>query len=105
MHACAALPKVAYGKGIHVYDRSGKRYIDASGGPAVFCLGHGNEEVNAAIVRQLGLIAHGYRYTFTSDPLEELRELVARACGSTLTEMIFVGSGSEAVESALKIAL
>jgi len=104
-HASSILPKVAHGKGIHVYDRTGKRYIDASGGPAVFCLGHGNEEVNAAIKRQLDLIAHGYRFTFTSDPLEELRELVAGACGSSLNEMIFVCSGSEAVESALKIAL
>jgi len=99
------LPKIAYGNGIHVYDHAGKRYIDASGGPAVFCLGHGNTEVNAAIKRQLDLIAHGYRYTFTSDPLEELRERVANACGADLTEMIFVSSGSEAVEAALKTAL
>jgi adenosylmethionine-8-amino-7-oxononanoate aminotransferase len=99
------LPKIAYGSGIHVYDRSGKRYIDASGGPAVFCLGHGRREVNAAIQRQLDLIAHGYRYTFTSDPLEELQERVARACGSNLNAMIFVSSGSEAVETALKTAL
>ncbi|HEY5101417.1 MAG TPA: aspartate aminotransferase family protein [Steroidobacteraceae bacterium] len=100
-----ALPKVAWGKGIHVYDVAGKRYIDASGGPAVYCLGHGNEEVNAAISQQLGRIAHGYRYMFTSDPLEELRELVTEACGAELEHMVFVSGGSEAVESALKLAL
>ena len=50
-HAAEVLPKVAWGKGIHVYDAAGKRYIDASGGPAVYCLGHGNEEVNAAIAQ------------------------------------------------------
>ena len=105
MHALTGLPKIAYGSGIFVYYRSGKRYMDASGGPAVFCLGHGNPEINAAIKRQLDLIAYGYRYSFTSDPLEELRELVAAACGAPLGEMIFVSSGSEAVESALKIAL
>ena len=99
------LPKVAWGKGIYVYDTAGKRYIDASGGPVVYCLGHGNEEVNAAIASQLGRIAHGYRYSFTSDPLEALSELVAAACGSGLEHMVFVSGGSEAVESALKLAL
>ena len=103
----ARLPKIAYGKGSYLYDSEGKQYIDGSGGPAVFCLGHGNEEVNAAIKAQLDRIAHGYRYTFTSDPLEQLTEMVQRACGaaSGLTRMIFVTSGSEAVESCLKIAL
>jgi adenosylmethionine-8-amino-7-oxononanoate aminotransferase len=100
-----ALPKVAWGKGIHVYDTAGRRYIDASGGPAVYCLGHGNEEVNAAITQQLSRIAHGYRYMFTSDPVEELRDLIAEACGPNLEQMVFVCGGSEAVESALKIAL
>ena len=111
------LPKVSHGSGIHVYDTAGKRYLDASGGPAVFCLGHGHPEVTAAIVQQLERIAHGYRYTFTSDPLEQLRELVTRACrgesgpgaaaddARTLDHMVFVTGGSEAVESALKVAL
>jgi adenosylmethionine-8-amino-7-oxononanoate aminotransferase len=101
------LPKVSHGSGTHVFDTSGKRYLDASGGPAVYCLGHGHPEVTAAIVRQLERIAHGYRYTFTSDPLEELRELITAACGraSGLDAMVFVSGGSEAVESALKVAL
>jgi adenosylmethionine-8-amino-7-oxononanoate aminotransferase len=103
--AADARPKVAWGKGIHVYDTTGKRYIDASGGPAVYCLGHGNEEVNAAIAAQLGRIAHGYRYSFTSDPMEEFIELVAAACGPGFERMVLVSGGSEAVESALKLAL
>lgn len=100
-----ALPKIAWGKGAYVYDTDGKRYLDGSGGPAVFCLGHGNEEVNAAIKAQLDRVAHGYRYTFTSDPLEQLTEIVARRCGGGLKRMVFVSGGSEAVESCLKIAL
>jgi len=103
----ARLPKIAYGKGSYLFDTEGRRYIDGSGGPAVFCLGHGNEEVNDAIKAQLDRVAHGYRYTFTSDPLEQLTEIVRRRCGagSGLQRMIFVSSGSEAVESCLKIAL
>lgn len=99
------LPKVAWGKGCYVYDTTGKQYIDGSGGPAVFSLGHGHEEVNAAIKDQLDRIAHGYRYTFTSDPLEELTAQVVEACGGGLKHMTFCSSGSEAVESCLKIAL
>lgn len=99
------LPKVAWGKGCYIYDTDGKQYIDGSGGPAVFCLGHGNEEVNAAISRQLDKVAHGYRYTFTSDPMEQLTALVGEACGGSLKRMVFVTGGSEAVESCLKLAL
>jgi adenosylmethionine-8-amino-7-oxononanoate aminotransferase len=99
------LPRIAWGRGSYVYDTTGKRYLDGSGGPAVFCLGHGHPEVTEAIERQLRRIAHGYRYTFTSDPLEELQALVAGACGPDLGAMVFVSGGSEAVESALKIAL
>ena len=71
----------------------------------MFCLGHGHPEVNAAIAAQLDRIAHGYRYTFTSDPLEELTARVSAAAGPGLDSMVFVSGGSEAVESALKIAL
>ena len=49
MFRAADLPKIAGGKGSYVTDADGKQYIDGSGGPAVFCIGHGNEEVNAAI--------------------------------------------------------
>ncbi|HET6619734.1 MAG TPA: aspartate aminotransferase family protein [Dongiaceae bacterium] len=101
----ARLPKIAYGKGSRLFDASGKDYIDGSGGPAVFCLGHAHPEVNEAIKRQLDRVAHGYRYTFTSDPLEELTEIVARRCGPGYTRMIFTTGGSESVESALKVAL
>jgi len=99
------LPRIASGRGSYVYDATGKRYLDASGGPAVFCLGHAHPEVNEAIERQLRRVAHGYRYTFTSDALEELQALIAAACGAELGAMVFVSGGSEAVESALKIAL
>jgi len=105
LFGAGSLPKVAWGKGSYVYDTAGKRYIDGSGGPAAYCLGHGNEEVNAAIARQLDKIAHGYRYTFTSDPLEELTAIVSAQAGNGLERMVFVTGGSEATESCLKIAL
>jgi adenosylmethionine-8-amino-7-oxononanoate aminotransferase len=105
IHATGTMPKVVWAKGSYLYDADGKQYIDGSGGPAVYCIGHGNEEVNAAIADQLGRIAHGYRYNFTTDALEELTEIITARCGGTLKHMVFVTGGSEAVESCLKLAL
>ena len=101
----ASLPRIASGKGIHVWDRDGKRYIDASGGPAAFSIGHGNREVNEAIRRQLDDIAFGYRFHFRSDAAEELAEIIARKAGGDLKHVIFTTGGSEAVEGCLKRAL
>lgn len=105
IHATGSLPKVAWAKGSYLYDTNGKQYIDGSGGPAVYCIGHSNPEVNEAITRQLDRIAHGYRYNFTSDALEELSDIVRQRCGGTLNHMVYVTGGSEAVESCLKLAL
>ena len=105
LKSTASLPKVIRAKGSYLWDASGKQYIDGSGGPAVYCLGHANEEVNAAVMAQMGMIAHGYRYNFTTDALEELTEIIRQNCGGTLREMVFVTGGSEAVEGCLKMAL
>jgi len=61
--------------------------------------------VNAAIVKQLHEVAYAYRYLFTSSALEALTETVLRLCGGEFQDIIYTGSGSEAVESALKVAL
>ncbi len=103
--ATNALPKVVRGKGSYLWDTTGKQYIDGSGGPAIYCLGHGNTEVNAAVMAQMNAIAHGYRYNFTTDALEALTAIIRTNAGGTLQEMVYVTGGSEAVESCLKIAL
>ncbi len=103
--ATDALPKAVRAQGVYLWDANGKRYIDGSGGPATYCLGHAHPEVNAAIIEQLQALAHGYRYNFTTDALENLTEIIRARCGGTLREMVFVTGGSEAVESCLKIAL
>ena len=105
IHSTETMPKIAWGKGSYLYDADGKQYIDGSGGPAVYCIGHGNTEVNEAIKAQLDRIAHGYRYNFSSDALEELTDIIRVRCGGTLNHMIYVTGGSEAVESCMKLAL
>lgn len=97
------LPKISHGRGIYLWDVDGRQYIDGSGGPAVFSLGHGDARVNRAVAAQMERVAYGYRYLFTTDPLEEMTEILRRATG--LDDMVFTTSGSEAVESAVKIAL
>ena len=105
LFSASGLPKIAWGKGLLLVDSAGKRYLDGSAGPAVYAIGHGNEEVNEAVKAQLDRIAHAYRYTFTSDPLEELQAIIAERCGGTLRNSVIVTGGSEAVEACLKIAL
>jgi hypothetical protein len=100
-----ALPRIVRGEGSYVYDAAGRRYLDGSGGPAAFSIGHGNREVNAAITAQLQQVACGYRYLFTSEPLERLTSLLLARCGPEFEHIVYSGSGSEAVESALKVAL
>lgn len=105
IHSTGSLPKVMWAKGSYLHDVDGKQYIDGSGGPAVYCIGHSNTEVNEAIKSQLDRIAHGYRYNFTTDALEELTEIIRGVCGGTLKHVVYVTGGSEAVESCLKLAL
>ena len=105
LKSTATLPKVVRARGSYLWDAAGKQYIDGSGGPAVYCLGHANAEVNAAVMAQMGEIAHGYRYNFTTDALEDLTDIIRANTGGTLREMVYVTGGSEAVESCLKIAL
>jgi adenosylmethionine-8-amino-7-oxononanoate aminotransferase len=99
------LARISHGSGSYLFDEHGKRYIDGSGGPAVFSVGHCHPEVNAAIKRQLDEIAYGYRYLFTSSALETLTATLLRVSGNCFKEILYSGDGSEAVESALKVAL
>jgi adenosylmethionine-8-amino-7-oxononanoate aminotransferase len=100
-----ALPRIVRGEGSCLYDADGRRYLDGSGGPAAFSIGHGNREVNAAINAQLAQVACGYRYLFTSEPLEQLTRLLLQQCGPEFAHIVYSSSGSEAMESALKVAL
>lgn len=98
------LPVAVGGEGISLIDASGKRYIDASGGAAVSCLGHGHPRIIAAIKRQAETLAYAHSSFFTTDVAEALADrLVARA-PEGLNHVYFVSGGSEAMEAALKLA-
>lgn len=98
-------PTVARGEGCYLIDTAGKRYLDASGGAAVSCLGHSHPRVIEAIRRQVETLAFAHTSFFTSDPAEKLAErLIALAPpGFAGGRVCFVGSGSEAMEATLKL--
>lgn len=101
-----SLATAAKGDGIHIVDSEGKRYLDASGGAAVSCLGHSHPKVIEAIKRQLDDIAYCHSGFFTSTAMEELAEyLVVRSPGMLrYGKVYFVSGGSEAMEASLKMA-
>ncbi|HJR20631.1 MAG TPA: aminotransferase class III-fold pyridoxal phosphate-dependent enzyme, partial [Dongiaceae bacterium] len=63
-----SLPVAAGGKGIHLFDQDGRAYIDASGGAAVSCLGHGHPAVTAAMHAQADRLAYAHTSFFTNAP-------------------------------------
>ncbi|MDF3839634.1 aspartate aminotransferase family protein [Cupriavidus basilensis] len=92
------------GKGIELIDSNGKHYIDASGGAAVSCLGHGHPRVIEAIKAQLDTIAYAHTSFFTTEVSETLADTLVQAAPGDLDHVYFVSGGSEAVEAALKLA-
>jgi adenosylmethionine-8-amino-7-oxononanoate aminotransferase len=98
------LPVASACDGIFVIDSTGKRYLDASGGAAVSCLGHGHPRVVEAIKRQADRLAYAHTSFFTTDVAEELADRLVATAPAGLEHVYFVSGGSEAVEAALKLA-
>ncbi|AOW13702.1 hypothetical protein LPB72_12090 [Hydrogenophaga crassostreae] len=100
----SGLPVAVGGRGVELIDAAGKRYIDASGGAAVSCLGHGHPDVIAAMHEQLDRLAYAHTSFFTTEVAEELAELLIDSAPDGMSHVYFVSGGSEAVEAALKMA-
>ncbi|TIX29308.1 MAG: aminotransferase class III-fold pyridoxal phosphate-dependent enzyme, partial [Mesorhizobium sp.] len=100
----AVLPVASGGKGIELFDSNGRAYIDASGGAAVSCLGHGHPDIIAAMHRQADTLAYAHTSFFTSDVAEALADRLVADAPAGISHAYFVSGGSEAVEAALKMA-
>jgi hypothetical protein len=108
-HVFYRQPKHAYpiavrGEGILIIDRDGKRYLDASGGAAVSCLGHDHPRVIAAIKAQVETLAYAHTSFFTTEPAEALADHLIERAPDGIERVFYVSGGSEAVEAALKLA-
>lgn len=97
-------PLLDRAEGVYVWDRNGKRYIDGSSGAMVSNIGHSNPRVLAAMRRQLERSTFGYRLHFQNEPAEHLAAQLAALCPEGHDKVFFVSGGSEATETAIKLA-
>lgn len=103
-HTKVDYPVAVKGDGCYLIDKQGKRYLDGSGGAAVSCLGHSNEEVRDAIKQQIDQLAYAHSGFFTTEPMEQLADFLIDRAPEGLDRVYFFSGGSEAVEGAIKIA-
>ena len=97
-------PIAVRGDGIHLWDAEGKRYIDACGGAAVSSLGHNHPAVIAAMRDQLTRVDYVHTSFFSSEPAEALADDLLQRAPPGMSHVTFVSGGSEATETALKLA-
>jgi adenosylmethionine-8-amino-7-oxononanoate aminotransferase len=97
-------PRAVSASGLIIRTEDGREIIDASGGAAVSCLGHGHPRIVEAIQRQAAELAYVHSGFFTSGPAEELAETLVGHGPGGLALAFFVSGGSEACEAALKLA-
>ena len=103
-HTKANLPIASRGQGCYLFDTDGNKYLDASGGAAVSCLGHAHPTVIAALHAQLDSLTYAHTSFFTSEPAERLAQRLTEHAPAGLDRVYLVSGGSEAVEAALKLA-
>ena len=102
-------PRIGYpvavrGEGAYIYDREGRRYLDASGGAAVSCLGHSDRAVIEAIQRQLETLPFAHTSFFSNEPMEALADALIARAPQSFDKVYLVSGGSEAIEASLKLA-
>lgn len=97
-------PTLDQARGVYMWDVDGKRYLDGSSGAMVCNIGHSNEYVLDAMRRQMDKSTFGYRLHFETEPAEKLAAKTAELAPDGMEKVFFVSGGSEAVESAIKLA-
>ncbi len=98
------LPTAVSGSGIRITDADGREYLDASGGAAVSCLGHGHPEVLAAMKAQIDRLAYAHTSFFSTAVAEELADHLIEHAPAGMSHVYLVSGGSEAMEASLKLA-
>jgi len=97
-------PVAVSAQGMMIRDSNGNTYLDACGGAAVSSLGHGHPDILSAMHRQIDRNAYAHTAFFTTDVAEELAERLAAGAPEGLNQVYLVSGGSEAMETALKLA-
>lgn len=99
-------PTVSSASGVWVEDATGKKYLDGCSGAVSANLGHGVADINAAIADQLNLVAFAHTSQFVSEPAMLLADALTGTAGRAFQggKVYFSSGGTEAVETALKLA-
>jgi adenosylmethionine-8-amino-7-oxononanoate aminotransferase len=97
-------PVVDRGQGVYLYDTAGRRYLDAAGGALVVNIGHGVAEVAEAMAAQAQRVTFAHSTQFTSQPLEAYAVALGRVSPIAEPWVYLVSGGSEATETAFKLA-
>ena len=97
-------PVAVTAQGCWITDSAGNKYLDASGGAAVSCLGHGHPAVLAAMHAQIDRIAYAHTSFFSTEVAEQLADTLIASAPKGTSHVYLVSGGSEAMEAALKLA-
>ncbi|MDM0059374.1 aspartate aminotransferase family protein [Variovorax fucosicus] len=103
-HLRSTPPIAVSASGMTVRDAAGREYLDASGGAAVSSLGHAHPDVLAAMHAQIDRLPYVHTSFFTTEVAEQLADELIRTAPAGMSHAYLVSGGSEAVESALKMA-
>jgi len=98
------IPVIVRGEGAWVYDQHGKRYLDGLSGLFTSQIGHGRTELADAAARQASTLAYFPVWSYAHPTAIELADKIAELTPGNLNRVFFTGGGSEAVESAWKLA-
>lgn len=100
-----AYPNIERGEGVRLWTTDGHELLDAcSGGAMAVCLGHGNTRIVDAALRQAEQISYMYNHHFTNEPQERLAARLIETAAPEMARVRFATGGSEANESALRLA-
>jgi adenosylmethionine-8-amino-7-oxononanoate aminotransferase len=80
-------------EGLYLTLSNGQKILDASGGAAVSCLGHGNPRVKAAIAKQMDVVSYCHSLFYSTNAAEELGEELCRGTGGEMSKVFIVSSG------------
>jgi adenosylmethionine-8-amino-7-oxononanoate aminotransferase len=97
-------PVIDRAEGVYLYDTTGRRYIDAVGGALVVNIGHGVTDIAEVMASQAARVAFAHGTQFTNEPLETYAEALREVVPLSDPKVYLVSGGSEAVETALKLA-
>lgn len=97
-------PTVVRGEGVFLFDDTGKRYLDGCSGAVTAGLGHGLHDIVEAMTAQAERVSFSYRLQFRNGPADRLAELLEELAPGDIRWTFFVNSGSEATETAQKMA-